>query len=73
MEEIIRELRGGNIDVDLTSSSADITWSQDRCPWNALEDTDEPRCAVKNTSICRYFSGIKPLDTVLCSYPSEKG
>ena len=26
---------------------------------------------LKNTSICKFFCGIKYLDTVLCSYPFE--
>ena len=28
------------------------------------------KCAVKNTSICKYFCGIQYLDSVLCSYPN---
>ena len=74
-EEQLFELVGANMDIDLTSDNKDITWRQDRCPWNIDEKAVSHKCAVKNTSICRYFNGIKKLDTVLCSYPhpiSEK-
>ena len=27
------------------------------------------KCAVKNISICKFFCGVKYLDSVLCSYP----
>lgn len=30
------------------------------------------KCAVKSTSLCKYFSGIEKGDTVLCSYPEGK-
>ena len=36
------------------------------------ENIREHRCAVKDTSICKYFRGIKYLDSVLCSYPQEE-
>ena len=71
MGETIRELNGANMDIDLTSDSADIHWEQTTCPWNEAEKTNEHKCAVKNTSICKYFRGIKYLDSVLCSYPDE--
>ncbi len=61
------ELSGANMDIDLTSSQ-NIEWPQDKCPWNSDEQTNIHKCAVKNVSICRYFGGIKRLDTVLCSY-----
>ncbi len=35
------------------------------------ENTNEHRCAVKDTSICKFFCGIQFLDSVLCSYPNE--
>ena len=70
MDEIkIRELVGANMDIDLVSDNVD--WNQSVCPWNAVENTKEHKCAVKDTSICKYFCGIKHLDSVLCSYPNE--
>ena len=70
MDEIkIRELAGANMDIDLVSDSVD--WNQDVCPWNEAENSKEHKCAVKDTSICKYFCGIKYLDSVLCSYPNE--
>ena len=71
MSETFRELRGGNMDIDLVPK-ADLKWEQERCPWNEAEQTTAHRCAVKDTSICRYFRGIKPPDTVLCAYPGTK-
>ena len=69
MDEIrIRELVGANMDIDLVSDNVD--WDQSVCPWNKDENTKEHKCAVKDTSICKYF-GIKYLDSVLCSYPNE--
>ena len=65
----IKELQGANMDIDLISEN--IGWNQVNCPWNEAEHTEEHRCAVKDTSICRYFCGIKYLDSVLCSYPYE--
>lgn len=64
----VNELKGANMDIDLTSENLD--WSQDKCPWNKAENTNEHKCAIKNISICKYFLGIKYLDTVLCSYPN---
>ncbi|MFC1617797.1 hypothetical protein ACFL2B_00790 [Patescibacteria group bacterium] len=71
MKESIKKLRGGNIDIDLTSKPDDISWEQDKCPWNESEKTNEHKCAVKNVSICEYFCGVEYVDTVLCSYPNE--
>ena len=64
------ELKGANIDIDLTSK--DVRWKQDECPRNKDEKTKKHRCAVKNVSICKYFRGIKPLDIVLCAYRRGK-
>ena len=64
----INELKGANMDIDLVSENLD--WNQDQCPWNKKENTKEHKCAIKDTSICKYFLGIKYLDTVLCSYPN---
>jgi hypothetical protein len=70
MDEIkIRELVGANMDIDLVSDNVD--WNQSVCPWNKVENTKEHKCAVKDTSICKYFCGIKYMDSVLCSYPNE--
>ena len=66
----IRELAGANMDIDLVSEN--VAWNQSSCPWNEAENTKEHKCAVKDTSICKYFCGIKYLDSVLCSYPYEK-
>lgn len=71
MNEKVKQLSGANMDIDLTSNPADIRWEQTICPWNKEENTTDHKCAVKNTSICKYFCGIKYLDSVLCSYPYE--
>ena len=65
----LHRLRGANMDIDLATSSANLPWQQDACPWNAAEGTAQHRCAVKNTSICPYFCGVEYLDIVLCCYP----
>ncbi len=67
-ESQYHELKGANMDIDLTTSPSDISWTQDVCPWNKAENTKEHKCAIKNISICKHFKGIKPLDIVLCSY-----
>jgi hypothetical protein len=63
-------LDGANMDIDLTSADQ-TSWKQAKCPWNEAEKTNVHRCAVKNTSICEYFCGIKYLDNVLCCYPDK--
>jgi len=70
MDEIVQKYRGANIDIDLASPAGSIAWQQDKCPWNLAENTQEHRCAIKNTSICRYFCGLEYLDTLLCCYPN---
>ena len=60
------------MDIDLTSNEKDISWKQDRCPWNEAENNKIHKCAVKNISICDYFAGIEEPDTVLCKY-SQNG
>jgi len=72
MNEKIRELSGGNLDIDLISQ-AEVPWKEAACPWNTAEGAMEHKCAEKCISICKYFCGIKHLDTVLCSYPHELG
>ena len=59
------------MDIDLTSGDKNLEWNQDSCPWNVKDKTNEHRCAVKGTSICKYFCGIEYLDNVLCCYPHE--
>ena len=71
MNNKVKQLSGANMDIDLTSNKSDISWEQKTCPWNEDDNTNEHKCAVKNTSICKYFCGIKYLDSVLCSYPYE--
>ena len=66
--EKIRVLRGGNMDIDLIPNPK-VSWSIDPCPWNLRDGVLEHKCAVKNTSICRYFRGIEPIDNVLCAFP----
>jgi len=61
---------GADIDVNLISQNK-VGWKQGECPWNKREDTDKHRCAEKNISICEYFCGIEPWDTVICSYPEK--
>ena len=66
----IKKYSGANMDIDLVSDN--VNWDQSVCPWNEAENSREHKCAVKNTSICKYFCGIEYLDSVLCSYPHEK-
>ncbi len=61
------ELKGADMDIDLLPS--DIDWEKDECPWNK-KDNGNHKYAVKGTSICKYFQGIKKPDIVLCSYNS---
>jgi hypothetical protein len=68
--KITRKLKGANMDIDLTSSK-NISWKQDQCPWNKAGNTNEHKCAVKNISICDYFCGIEPFDIVLCGYSKK--
>ena len=71
MEKTIKGLKGANIDIDLTTDRKDISWDQNKCPWNEKEKTRKHKCAVKNISICPYFCGIEYLDSVLCCYPHK--
>lgn len=71
VNENIHKLKGANMDIDLASPRGSITWQQDGCPWNAAENTNIHKCAVKNVSICAFFCGVEYIDTVLCSYPNE--
>lgn len=67
----IKKLKGANMDIDLCTEKGDIIWEQETCPWNKKDKSNKHKCAVKNTSICPYFRGIKYIDTVLCSYPNK--
>ncbi len=58
------------MDIDLTSEK-EISWEQDKCPWNEADETDKHKCAIKNISICKFFKGVEKLDTVLCRYGDE--
>jgi hypothetical protein len=69
MSKPVHKLAGANMDIDLTSMPEQISWRQEPCPWNDAEGTLSHRCAVKSTSICPYFCGIEPPDTLLCCYP----
>ena len=65
MDLRITKLLGANMDIDFSN----LNFGNSQCPWNLAEKTQEHKCAVKNTSICKYFCGIQYLDSVLCSYP----
>ena len=67
MDKRIKKLLGANMDIDFSNKN----WGSSVCPWNAADQTDQHKCAVKDTSICKYFCGIQSLDSVLCSYPHE--
>ena len=69
MEDMIKKLMGANMDIDLATPTGMISWHQDRCPWNLVENSNEHKCAVKNVSICRYFCGVEYIDTLMCCYP----
>ena len=71
MNEMIRKLKGANLDIDMASPEGSIPWKQEKCPWNEAKKTNAHKCAVKNVSICRYFCGVEYLDTLLCCYPHE--
>jgi len=66
----MKQLKGANMDIDLTTQK-DVSWKQDKCPWNEEENTNKHKCAVKNVSICKYFKGIKKPDIVLCCYDEK--
>ena len=68
MDIRVKKLMGSNMDIDFIS---DVKFGDSQCPWNVAEKTNEHKCAVKNTSICKYFCGVQLLDSVLCSYPHQ--
>ena len=67
MNDKIKRIIGANMDIDFSN----LNFGNSQCPWNIAENTNEHKCAVKDTSICKYFCGIQFLDSVLCSYPNE--
>ncbi len=67
MDEKIDKLIGANMDIDFSNGD----FGDSKCPWNAADNTEVHKCAVKDTSICKHFCGIQHLDSVLCSYPDE--
>ena len=67
MNNKIKKIIGANMDIDFSNPE----FGNSQCPWNVTENTHEHRCAVKDTSICKFFCWIQFLDSVLCSYPNE--
>ena len=67
MDSKVKRLKGANMDIDFSN----LDFGNSQCPWNIAEGTKGHRCAVKDTSICKYFCGVQYLDSVLCSYPYE--
>ena len=67
----MNKLAGANMDIDLATPADQISWRQDKCPWNAQAGNLQHHCAVKNVSICPYFRGVEYPDTLLCSFPNE--
>lgn len=67
MDNKINIIIGANMDIDFSN----LDFGNSKCPWNVAENINEHKCAVKDTSICKYFCGIQYLDSVLCSYPYE--
>ena len=67
MDTRVKKIIGANMDIDFSN----LNFGNSQCPWNVAEQTNEHKCAVKDTSICKYFCGIQYLDSVLCSYPHE--
>ena len=70
MPEKIHIFNGANMDIDLLPSS-EAKWKIDTCPWNKDEGVETHKCAIKNTSICKYFRGIKQWDKVRCAYKKQ--
>jgi len=67
MDNRVKKLIGANMDIDFSN----LNFGNSQCPWNIADNVNEHKCAIKNTSICKYFCGIQYLDSVLCSYPYE--
>jgi hypothetical protein len=58
MDSRIKKRIGSNMDIDFSNADFGNT----RCPWNESDNTNDHKCAVKNTSICIYFYGIQFAD-----------
>jgi hypothetical protein len=71
VEGAMNKLTGAHMDIDLATPAVQISWIQEKCPWNAEEGISQHHCAVKNISICPYFCGVEYLDTLLCCYPDK--
>jgi hypothetical protein len=65
------EIGGANMDIDFFPAEG-VSWEVGKCPWNEEDGENCHKCAEKGVSICKYFEGIKKIDTVLCSYGEEK-
>jgi hypothetical protein len=47
MNDIVRQLKGGNLgDIDLISQDK-VAWEQSKCPWNEEEGVERHVCAVR--------------------------
>lgn len=46
MDEKFKELKGANMDIDLTSQGK-LDWNQEQCPWNKKDKNNTHKCAVK--------------------------
>lgn len=66
MNNKINRIIGSNMDIDFSNRE----FGNSQCPWNMEEKTTKHKCAVKDTSICKYFCGLQYLDSVLCSFPN---
>jgi hypothetical protein len=73
LDDEVRELKGSNLDIDLTTPREKLAWERADCPWNLAEKTTEHKCAVKDVSICKHFKGIKAPDIVLCGFAMLTG
>lgn len=56
MEDRVKGLSGGNMDIDLASE--DVPWKQIQCPWNVADNTNKHKCEVKGTSTVIFESGL---------------
>ncbi len=47
VEVAMNRLTGANMDIDLATLAEQISWKQDKCPWNAQENSQTHRCAAQ--------------------------
>lgn len=59
-------ISGADMDIDFQTK----VFGDSNCPWSK-DDGVSHKCAIKGTSICKYFNGVQRLDTVMCSYDEE--